>query len=218
MLHQGPAFEVKTGSGHRTEAASVGYLVRREPLYRLYPPVNSSACPPADVDPSGGGSDETLDGFVSEEADDDDDATLRLVQSPRGSQLAPCRTQLSICYSPTFGVPVLWLETYTKNGAPLSHTELIRSTVFHRDAIEAASAHSGQAEPRPPVIISQADHPVTGFASWFVHPCETETLVREVLEACPAPATTDEEEEADFPVQWLDAWLMLIGSLVDLRP
>lgn len=178
---------------------------------------------------------------MSEEADDDDDATLRLVQSPRGSQLAPCRTQLSICYSPTFGVPVLWLETYTKSkmplhllvffarrsgadladtpdGAPLSHTELIRSTVFHRDAIEAASAHSGQAEPRPPVIISQADHPVTGFASWFVHPCETETLVREVLEACPAPATTDEEEEADFPVQWLDAWLMLIGSLVDLRP
>lgn len=105
---------------------------------------------------------------------------------------------------------------------PLSLSELLRSSILvnregHNSAPDPTTARdtAGAGQPVPPVLLSQADHPATGRMCWFVHPCETETLVQEILEASDVAADGQGEEGA---VRWFETWLMVLGSLVDLRP
>lgn len=85
-------------------------------------------------------------------------------------------------------------------------------------------------EAAAPVLLSRADHPATGDYCWFLHPCETESMVDEVLAAsreererdATETAVTDSDPTANTPltweVEWLEAWLMVVGGLVDLIP
>ena len=54
--------------------------------------------------------------------------------------------------------------------------------------------------------ITQGEHPKTGGACYYLHPCETETMMKEVLKDDSVP-----------PRQYIETWLMLVGGLVNLR-
>ena len=62
-------------------------------------------------------------------------------------------------------------------------------------------------------LISQGDHPTLGTPCWYFHPCETDTAVNEFMVGV---------EHADWSretrlVRWLELWLMIVGSVLDLQ-
>jgi len=69
----------------------------------------------------------------------------------------------------------------------------------------------GTAPPLP--FLSQADHPTLGTPCWFLHPCQTEAIVAEVLKANGTPGATEER----MLNSWLETWFMVVGTVVDLR-
>lgn len=171
-----------------------------------------------------------------------------------------CNVRLSICYSPSYGVPVLWLEAHQRgppvfpsplpafqvgslpadirmhdppaDGAPLSLTEIMRSSIFIDDRLggdgltpgeQVAAEGNNKSATTTPVLLSRADHPATGQFCWFLHPCETEAMVNEILEASQEAAAPAERAHAGgdsltWASEWLEAWLMVVGRLVDLQP
>ncbi|GAA5926798.1 hypothetical protein JCM1841_001990 [Sporobolomyces salmonicolor] len=186
-------------------SAGVGYL-RRQPLRRRFVlhPVDPAASIPEE---------EASRGLVEE-----DDAVIAPDTAPQACDL--CVLHLSICWSPTYGVPVLWFEAFKSSGAPLALDELASSTIFQRPTpspsfplttLAPASAPSGNSTACTP-FLSQTDHPATGRPSWFVHPCETEGIVWEVISAAGEDYGGEGWEE-----QWLSTWAMVVGSVVDLR-
>ena len=120
------------------------------------------------------------------------------------------------------------------DGAPLSLTEIMRSSIFIDDRlgddgltpeeqVAVAAGNNKSATTTNPVLLSRADHPATGQFCWFLHPCETEAMVNEILEASQEAAPPVERARAggDSPtwaLGWLEAWLMVVGRLVDLQP
>ncbi|GAA5931932.1 hypothetical protein JCM3775_000081 [Rhodotorula graminis] len=178
----------------------VGYL-ERAPLHRRYTRVASSP-PHTALDDS----DELA------LAADDDAATVAVESASSASHELGCTVLLSICYSPTFSVPVLWFEAHQSSGTPLSLEQVLRSTLFH----DGHGLSSGDATP----FVSQADHPATGRPSWFLHPCETEGIVAEVLEGGRAERGHEREGERRSDPdddEWFASWLTVVGAVVDLR-
>ncbi|GAA5955234.1 hypothetical protein JCM10213_008262 [Rhodosporidiobolus nylandii] len=124
-----------------------------------------------------------------------------------------CNVEVSICFSPSFLVPVLWFSAVSRSGAPLTLSQLPSCTFFRPASSALFSPPSSTGDERLP-FISQADHPATGRPCWFLHPCETEAIVAEVLSS-----TAEEEnegQEGEYGVRWLRAWLMVVSSVVDL--
>ncbi|SCV71961.1 BQ2448_4655 [Microbotryum intermedium] len=127
-----------------------------------------------------------------------------------------CTLNLHVCWSPTYLVPVLYFTAHKQNGAPLQLLELFNSTVFQH-IYYAATQSSFEPVPRPLTsesadllppapFISQADHPTLGIPTWFLHPCNTQAVIQEVL--C---------GEQDSLASYFNTWLMVVGSVVDLR-
>lgn len=109
------------------------------------------------------------------------------------------------------------LNCFFAGGAPLSLTSLLASSVFHsRSATPSypfttlSPDSADDDEPHPNPFLSQADHPTLGTPAWFLHPCETEAIVREVLEGTEKPGERWESA-------WMETWFMVVGSVVDLR-
>jgi ubiquitin-like-conjugating enzyme ATG10 len=114
-------------------------------------------------------------------------------------------------------------------GAPLPLADLLRSTIFHSSRSNSRTypfstllTSSTPNDPAdldapapPPPFLSQADHPTLGTPSWFLHPCETEAIMSEVL----ASGDTGSGGALDpgWRGDWLESWLMVVGSVVDLR-
>jgi len=62
-------------------------------------------------------------------------------------------------------------------------------------------------------LLSQGDHPTLGIPCWYFHPCETGTAVNEFMA---------EVEQTDWSgetrlVRWLELWLMVVGSVLNLQ-
>lgn len=177
----------------------------------------------------------------------------------------------SIHYSPTWRVPVLWLQAHrSSNGSPLTLEELLTSDcpVFH-DARHASTGgqqtlfplmqqrgHTTQAEEQtgdalseeedvkteettgrmayfPP--LSTSDHPVTGLPAICLHPCQTATVIGEMLasstEATRWSTMSESSETAEggqqragdrvdddsYARQYLEAFMTLCASAVEMR-
>jgi ubiquitin-like-conjugating enzyme ATG10 len=133
------------------------------------------------------------------------------------SSTAHILVDLSVAFSPTFRVPVLYFQareicaptpllksclTNKVAGSPVPLERLFHSTTFtsRRARQEYPLAQLGsQMESFPSV--SQGEHPITGHPSYFLHPCETEAMLAEIGSAEDTAST----------------WLMLVGTVVDLR-
>lgn len=59
-------------------------------------------------------------------------------------------------------------------------------------------------------MLSQGDHPTLGTPCWYLHPCQTAEVVDELMREV-------ECGEAERPLQWMEAWLMMLGNVVDFR-
>ncbi|KAL8292493.1 hypothetical protein RQP46_001105 [Phenoliferia psychrophenolica] len=145
------------------------------------------------------------------EVQEEDTATLSVAPP------ASCTVTLSVCLSATFRVPVLYFTAHHLNGSPLPLGDILSSSIFHARSATPAypfttlePANDDDDEPRPAPFLSQGDHPTLGTPAWFLHPCETEAIVKEVLEGRESPDDGWERE-------WLETWFMVVGSVVDLR-
>ncbi|KAI8062567.1 autophagocytosis associated protein [Gongronella butleri] len=100
-----------------------------------------------------------------------------------------------IVFSPSYQVPVLYFDAFFTDGRRLSLDEIYTHVVPHmyqeemqRSPIQAQGA------------ITQADHPVVGRPFWYIHPCDTQTLLRTLQ-----PCTID---------VYIQTWLSLVAPVV----
>lgn len=102
-----------------------------------------------------------------------------------------------------------------EDGAPVPLDAILATKFFHFQVTKTVkrTPHSldlldenGEQVPFP--LLSQGDHPTLNTPCWFLHPCETPTAMAELLRELSSPHS---------PVDWLDSWLALISTVLDLR-
>lgn len=158
-----------------------------------------------------------------------------------------CIVNLWICLSPTYHVPVLYFSAHLTckslslgyrrafadpssllpAGSPLTLDQILRSTIFHCpdpstypfSTLPPPSSESSTTltDPSPSFpFLSQGEHPTLGMPAWFLHPCETEAIMRDVLGSVEVQGVRESEGEG-WRGKWLETWLMVVGSVVDLK-
>ncbi|KAM0791157.1 hypothetical protein ACM66B_005642 [Microbotryomycetes sp. NB124-2] len=157
---------------------------------------------------------------------EDDTATLVEQQSAPAAEFAThtCYVNLFACWSATYQVPVMYFQAFTSSGAPLSMDQVVYQANIFRifanntypwstlsDANRNETADSGRHMP----FLSQGDHPVTGEPAWFLHPCETSTVLSDVLDD--GSSSGDEDNLQSGMARWLDAWFMIVDSVLRLE-
>lgn len=153
---------------------------------------------------------------VDSDLTEDDESILNGVS-------APCTAvvQQYIVYSPTFGVPSFYFSMYDHNGAPLPLHDVIKTSLFRLQALPDNVNTEPHAVTLPDSqfpLLSFGDHPVLGISCWYFHPCETSSAIREILEATGETIGDRNAECSDrFLTRWLEAWFLVLGSVIDLR-
>jgi len=112
--------------------------------------------------------------------------------------------------------------THLADGSPLSLGRLVQTNLFKPDVLAGASVHETHIEPRvsalplneeqPAVfpLLSQGEHPTLQIPCWYLHPCETGVAVGELLGVQSAA-------ERRTLCHWLEAWMAMLGTVVNLR-
>ncbi|KAI9012073.1 autophagocytosis associated protein [Phycomyces nitens] len=102
-----------------------------------------------------------------------------------------------IVYSATYRVPVLYFVGYHADGAPLSFEEVYDWVVpeCYRDSLRLAHTSTQGS-------LTQTDHPHLGVPAWFLHPCDTSSLM--------AAVGAGQLE----PTRYLVSWLSLMGPVL----
>jgi len=102
------------------------------------------------------------------------------------------------------------------------HSTIFRSrdpSIYPFSTLSPLSVDSPTAptDPAPPFpFLSHGEHPTLGTPAWFLHPCETESIMKDVLGSAEQQGEGDDENEG-WRGRWLESWLMVVGSVVDLR-
>ncbi|OAD78735.1 hypothetical protein PHYBLDRAFT_140793 [Phycomyces blakesleeanus NRRL 1555(-)] len=102
-----------------------------------------------------------------------------------------------VVYSATYCVPVLYFMGYHADGVPLSFEEVYDWVVpkcYHSNLRLAHTSVQGS--------LSQTDHPHLGMPAWFLHPCDTSSLM----------ATVGAEKLQ--PTGYLISWLSIMGPVL----
>lgn len=205
-----------------------GYLYRRTAKWVTTVPPPS---PPDDAEP------EPVDeGALFEE--EEDAATVSTTTTTR----APRRIEreYTIAWSPTYRVPMLCVRAWdasehlpapvasrrltAPDGVPLPLDAIVAHVLRagaaalttgerRHDALMMRGAGGGAA---PFPLLQQTEQPVTGEIVWSVHPCEVRGAVADILRRAEEDDDEEEEEEGEFGVRWLETWVMLSDSVVDL--
>ncbi|KAI0321880.1 hypothetical protein OF83DRAFT_1050374 [Amylostereum chailletii] len=181
-------------SEHPTYPA-LGYLSRRVLVYLR------AASSPAEEDD-----------LVDNELDADDLASVSL-----NSEAYVCVQ--SVAFSPTFQVPVFYFTIHSPQGAPLSLVEVMRTDMLYQDRLPETDVTSfGLKAPESPFpLLSQGDHPGLGTPSWYIHPCGIPGAMEEITSAIASEGGFGQQTEGEQLVRWLEAWFMVLGTVVDLR-
>jgi len=120
-----------------------------------------------------------------------------------------------VVYSATFQVPAFYFTIHNSHGSPLSLTDILKTSLFHRfnrEGTETTSFAVSLPTSSFP-LLSQGDHPTLGSPCWYFHPCETSASVGEVMkEVLQADWTEDERL-----VRWMEVWFMVLGTAVELK-
>ncbi|UZJ57169.1 hypothetical protein CBS101457_006489 [Exobasidium rhododendri] len=135
--------------------------------------------------------------------DDNDEATT---STSAGMTISVTQT---VCYSATWKVPVLYLEATDSSGSPLSVEDLCASPLFlsKESSIHASSQVADGLAIFP--TISMGENPANGHDSAYLHPCETAKWIATLLES---------ESKSDSSVSFLESFMMLCGTVVEMRP
>ncbi|KAG2215471.1 hypothetical protein INT45_003165, partial [Circinella minor] len=81
-----------------------------------------------------------------------------------------------IAYSPSYQVPVLYFNGYDSDGNVLSLDDLYQWIISKemQDNLKYSNRLSAQGS------ISQEEHPILGFPFYYIHPCETQSMMRSI--------------------------------------
>lgn len=160
-----------------------------------------------------------------------DDAVASSAPSVVGEYVAG---QMHVVHSATFQVPALYFSlhhssacVYTRpailieltnddeDGAPLTLVEICRLPLFRPEALHGSQVASfGVQDPKTAMtLLSQGDHPTSGTPCWYIHPCNTSTVVGEIMSEA---AADDAWTEAARCLRWLEAWFMVLGNMLCL--
>ncbi|CAK4029568.1 Hypothetical predicted protein [Lecanosticta acicola] len=107
-------------------------------------------------------------GLGDDEDDDDDDEEIVRLPLPhtRGSSAAAAAAVVviyDIIYSPSYQVPVLYIQCPTSNFSP----DCLVPSAYKRQ-INSVGVMGA---------LSMTEHPVTGLPVYFVHPCRTQEMM-----------------------------------------
>ncbi len=114
--------------------------------------------------------------------------------------------------------------THLADGSPLSLGRLVQTNLFKLDALAGASVHETHIEPRDSTLplnqergavfplLSQGEHPTLQIPCWYFHPCETGVAVGELL-----AVGIQNAAERKTLCHWLEAWMAMLGTVVNLR-
>jgi ubiquitin-like-conjugating enzyme ATG10 len=99
------------------------------------------------------------------------------------------------------------------DGSTISIPILLHSTAFHSvPASIGGDNEEEHSEPEP--ALSMSDHPTTNTPCYALHPCQTKVLMEEILNNL---SLQDElEHQNDWRRKWLESWIMIVGTVVDL--
>jgi hypothetical protein len=164
------------------------------------------------------------DTFVVDSLDIDDLATAQ----PSPSNVA---VEEYIVYAASFNVPAFYFAIHDScsyicrcqtismlmfltDGLPLPLADLVQTSLFKvkpPDGSETTTfALTLPSAPFP--LLSQGDHPTLGTPCWYLHPCQADVAVGEFMSEAEKPNWTEETRS----VRWLELWLMIVGSIVNL--
>ena len=86
--------------------------------------------------------------------------------SHEASQGEVAEWRLSIVYSDTWRVPVLYFNVTKSNGSPYTRTDLIRYLMAKNQNLKNEVEDSWE-------FVSHEEHPISGSPSLFLHPCQS---------------------------------------------
>ncbi|KAG0304383.1 hypothetical protein BGZ98_005591 [Dissophora globulifera] len=114
---------------------------------------------------------------------------------------------LSVCYhvvfSPSYQVPVLYFNAYRPDGTAISLEEIYESLVPEdwRNSIRNAGLNGG---------ISQQDHPILSIPYFYMHPCETVSLLETIFK------NTTSTRQSSLLDSYILTWLSFTGQAIGL--
>jgi metal transporter CNNM len=95
-------------------------------------------------------------------------------------------------------------------GSVLPLDQIMQLGIVKRPHAEAVALSAGVThillDGSPFPLLQQTEHPTTQQVVWSIHPCNVRDAVETILP--PGERT---------PLKWLETWLMLSSTLVDLR-
>mmetsp|Transcript_19555 Transcript_19555/g.21747 ORF Transcript_19555/g.21747 Transcript_19555/m.21747 type:complete len:174 (+) Transcript_19555:41-562(+) len=116
---------------------------------------------------------------------------LRKLQSDEDTPTF-CYFDYFIVYSSTYTVPVLYFNVYNLDGSLLTPEEFRKSLPQHLSN-----------EKQKWNFITQDEHPITGVPCNYIHPCQTQQVMEQLLQGA---ATSD----------YLLTWLSMYGAFVGI--
>ncbi|XP_061191966.1 ubiquitin-like-conjugating enzyme ATG10 isoform X1 [Saccostrea echinata] len=132
------------------------------------------------------------DFYKDQEIEEEDSSTL---QTDGKLEQIVLTYEFHIVYSQSYNVPVLYFNAHFQNGKLLSLEEIW-------DMVPAV--YKERLTQDRWTFISQQEHPLLGRPFYFLHPCHTADLMRNI------PALTDKR-------QYIIAWLSAVGPVVGLQ-
>jgi hypothetical protein len=155
--------------------------------------------------------DDSIDVDTQQYLHHEEDAVVEKNHAATTSIMAVVEWTFSIVYSDTYRVPVLYFHVHQmKNGEPC-----LRSRV------------SQQLQPASSVVdpwefVSQEEHPITGFPSFFLYPCQTSErlellqhlLVEPSISTTTTTTTTGDEGKKSTTTVLLWTWMSMILPVV----
>lgn len=120
--------------------------------------------------------------------------------------------QQYVVYSPTFRVPTFYFTIHDSTGAPLPLADIVHSSLFKfpPDSETTTFALTLPAASFP--LLSQGEHPILGTPCWYLHPCESDAAVSELLSEIQQVGWSEEMKL----VGWMEMWFMTVGTVLDV--
>ncbi|KAF9350928.1 E2-like conjugating enzyme atg10 [Mortierella sp. NVP85] len=139
-------------------------------------------------------------GEIPDDDDDDGIEPLDLAQEVSHDFLS---VSYHIVFSPTYQVPVLYFNAYKPDGQSISLEDIFESLVPEdwRSTIRNAGLNGG---------ISQHDHPILNVPYFYMHPCETVSLMETTF--CKQAS----ENSMSFLEGYIASWLSLTGQAIGI--
>lgn len=122
-------------------------------LFLVHPPVLRELVPRTELAGRSGSSDCEVGNFEEESCDVDETVVP--------SNTALSEWELSVVYSETWSVPVLYFRAQYSDGTAMPRSDIL-------NMLEYDSSESNSWD-----FISEEEHPITGMPSFFLHPCQT---------------------------------------------